>query len=878
MEREFRGQFLALRGLKDHGRAGGLKTPYTKIEGLIDLYCRKYKMNFLQIPSTTEPAPDYPPADPAIAYTFPLDPFQQQAVLAIHRGDNVLVTAKTGSGKTLVGEYQIAFSLRQKKRVFYTTPIKSLSNQKYHDLKKLFPAASVGIMTGDIKSNPEADIVVMTTEILRNLLFKQHTATAHLGTAGAISLEGVDAVIFDECHYVNDPDRGHVWEETLILLPPAIHLIMLSATIDSPELFADWLGQAKQKPIVLLKTSYRIVPLVHGVYDHAVKGGSGNEPPLRPLKSGDEAPYQSDVYKQWLRDREAKHKAADDWKTRVGAAKAAGDSVAGAAGKVKLQHFQHTLNECVSTLKERDLLPALFFVFSRKECERYADQITGSLIDSTDTASVKHIIKFHLHHYSETLEKLPQYHQIVRLLERGIAFHHSGLLPLLKEIVELLFSRGFIKILFCTETFAVGLNMPARTVVFLDVKKPADGGGFRPLRADEYIQMAGRAGRRGKDTRGIVIYMPSRNPVEPDEMRGVLSGALHPLQSRLQFHYDFLLKALHSSQKSSADATPLWSAVINNSYWAAQRTAAAAAAKQERNKLLEDQDALPITKEQRLELEELRRLEAAVKSSVNAAKRKAAAELDKWRDRHMGPVWKTAQTLYATYERIGDKIRAIDTNLAELEDDPGTSSVAPILAALADWNAIEPVESGIPRLTEFGTLATEINEGNSLLIARLYQSGIIKDATATEIVGILGSFIVDRESQEKTVHPYELPPYISDHVKKTLVELDKYGQEGVAIDRRHGIESPEDYWCLTTLWVQIGMDWMNDVSAAELATKYEIYEGNLMRGLHKLASLVNELIALATYKADVDMLEKLKDTPQQLLRDIAQPESLYLRL
>ena len=189
-------------------------------------------MSFLSIPSTQSPPVDYPPADPAISYTFPLDVWQQQAIVAIHKNHNILVTAKTGSGKTLVGEYQIAYSLKEHKRIFYTTPIKSLSNQKFHDLKKLFPTASVGILTGDIKFNPEADIIVMTTEILRNLLFKANTATAKLGTAGTITLDNLGAVIFDEVHYINDPERGHVWEETLILLPPTVRLILLSATID----------------------------------------------------------------------------------------------------------------------------------------------------------------------------------------------------------------------------------------------------------------------------------------------------------------------------------------------------------------------------------------------------------------------------------------------------------------------------------------------------------------------------------------------------------------------------------------------------------------------------------------------------------------------
>ena len=835
-------------------------------------------MNFLQIPSTSIAAAGYPPEDSAIAYTFPLDPFQQQAVLAIHRGDNVLVTAKTGSGKTLVGEYQIAYSLKKGMRVFYTTPIKSLSNQKYHDLKHLFPKNSVGIMTGDIKSNPEADIVVMTTEILRNLLFKQSTSTAHLGTAGQVSLENVDAVVFDEVHYINDPDRGHVWEETMILLPPEIKLILLSATIDSPELFAGWLGQAKQRPIVLLKTTYRIVPLVHGVYDPTTPLC---ELPLQPLKKGDEAPYQPRVYQDWLKGKDARLKAAEDWADKVKAAKAAGDSIAGANGKVKLKSFTHSLNECVDQLQKRDLLPALFFMFSRKDCERYADEISGSLIDTSDQASVRHIIKFHLHKYNATLEHLPQYHQIVRLLERGIAFHHSGLLPLLKEIVELLFSRGFIKVLFCTETFAVGLNMPARTVVFLDLKKPGDADGFRPLRPDEYIQMAGRAGRRGKDTQGVVIYLPARKPVEPDEIRQSLAGSLVPLQSRLQFHYDFILKALHSNAKQTeaeVDAKkPLWSAVIENSYWQAQRDQGVQELDKEICALRKDIAAIPLTDADCEEIAQKQVLEAQVKSSVNAARKKAQATLDRWKDWHMGPKWANAIKFFDSRQRLENKVKLLEAQKLELEKPADSDRVSPILHALGDWSALEPLTEGVPQLTEFGILATEINEGNPLLIAKLYESGLLKDATAEEIVGTLGAFIVDREAITKSEHPHDIP-VISERVKETLLTLETWTQKGRDIDHRNGIESPEHYWDITTLWTMIGTEWYLGEEAGALAKKYEIYEGNLMRGLLKLTNLVNEWIALATYKTDVDMLDRLKDVQITMLRDIAQPESLYLRM
>jgi superfamily II RNA helicase len=831
------------------------------------------QMDYLHTPDLTT-APE-PVADPAISYVFPLDNWQQHAIAAIHAGHNVLVTAKTGSGKTLVGEYQIAHSLREKKRVFYTTPIKSLSNQKYHDLKKLFPHASVGIMTGDIKSAPEADIVVMTTEILRNLLFKQSTATATVGTAGMLTLADVGAVIFDEVHYINDQDRGHVWEETLILLPPEIHLILLSATIDSPNVFAGWLGAAKKTPITLLSTSHRIVPLIHGVWDP-----SQHPLPLRPLKAGDEAPYNGRIYDDWLKGKELRLRAAEDWAARVGSAKAAGDSIAGATGKVKIQSFTHTLNMCVSTLKERDLMPALFFTLSRAGCEKNADAVSESLLDSSDAAEVKHIIRRHLHHYATTLEHLPQYHQITRLLVRGVAFHHSGLLPLLKEIVEILFARGYVKALFCTETFAVGLNMPARTAVFLDLKKPADGGAFRPLRPDEYIQMAGRAGRRGKDTQGVVIYLPSREPVSADELKGVMSGALVPLDSRLQFHYDFLLKAIHRSAAAPADSEPVWSAVIDRSYWAAQRLTHVATVEAEVERLRAGRALTTITLTDAEEMRTKQRLEVTVKTAVNAEKRRAAAALNAWNERHAGPRWRAAETAWKAYESLTRAIVAKESDLTILKA-PADDKVAPVLAALKRHGALSPAAE-TPTLTPYGTLATEINEGNPLLIARLYDSGLLSKATAEEIVGVLGSFITEREALEKTTHPDYLSA--SPLTKSTLIELDNWAQEGRQIDADCHVQSPPEFWSLSTLWVEIAAEWLAPSTdggggeAGVIAAKYSIYEGNLMRGFLKLANLMNEWIALATLRADVEMLERLRDVPARLLRDIAVPESLYLRL
>ena len=832
-------------------------------------------MSFLTVPSTQIPPAEYPPVDPAINYSFPLDIWQQHAITAIHNNHNVLVTAKTGSGKTLVGEYQIAYSLKRSQRVFYTTPIKSLSNQKFHDLKKLFPDASVGILTGDIKFNPEADIIVMTTEILRNLLFKANTATAQLGTAGTITLDNLGAVIFDEVHYINDPERGHVWEETLILLPPTTRLILLSATIDSPEVFANWLGNAKQLPIILLKTTHRIVPLIHGVYDNSTPLA---QPPLQPLKTGDEAPFQPHVYNAWLKQREENLKAKDKWAEHVKAAHKIGESIAGSLDKIKIKSFTHTLNDSLSQLQMRNLLPALFFVFSRKETERYADQLKDTLLDTTEQASVKHIISFHLHHYMKTLEHLPQYHQLLPLLYRGIAFHHSGLLPLLKEIVEILFARGFIKVLFCTETFAVGLNMPARTVVFLDLKKPGNtGDGFRPLRSDEYIQMAGRAGRRGKDTQGTVIYLPSRDPMPLDELRTVFSGKLVPLESRLQFHYDFLLKAIHASQNTQA---PIWTTLIDQSYWAQQQKTASEEIKKEIADLQVKQLELGLTKEILDELEVMATLEQTAKTATNAAKRKAQQALDHWKDRHMGLKWSSNIKLFAVHQKYQAQINQLEETRGKLNADVTELRINPLLKALQHHGAIHPLleTQGQPKLTEFGTAATEVNEANPILMAKLYLSGKLNRATFTEIVGTLGAFIMDREAEEKTVHPRSLPNNISQQVKDVLMDIDSWGQEGAKVDHKSGVDSPDGYWSLTTLWVQIGTEWVEGVDAAHLASKYEIYEGNLMKGLLKLYSIVQEWVTIATLRGDVDMLNTMKDAQTVILRDIAQPESLYLKL
>jgi superfamily II RNA helicase len=829
--------------------------------------------SFLVVPDTTSICPEYPPAEPAIAYSFDLDPFQQWAVTAIHKNENVLVTAKTGSGKTLVAEYAIAYALRDAKRVFYTTPIKSLSNQKYHDLKKLFPSASVGIMTGDIKSNPDAQIVVMTTEIIRNLLFKQSTATAQLGLAGAVSTEGLGLIVHDEVHYINDIDRGHVWEECLVLTPPSVRLVLLSATIDNPEGLAGWLGKIKQVKMHLLKTSYRVVPLVHGIYSKTATTEDGKLPML-VLKTSDESPMDKKVYTEWLRSRERRRDDVDKWKNTVQAARRAGESAAGREGKTKLASFQHQLNDCIETLKERDMLPALFFTLSRKDCERYADKVVGSVITSSETADIKHIVAFHLHRHMDVLEKLPQYHQIIRLLERGVAFHHSGMLPLLKEIVELLFTRGFVKILFCTESLAVGLNMPARSVVFLGLEKPSDGGGFRPLHHAEYQQMAGRAGRRGKDIRGFVFYLPAKEPLDCMDMTSVLSGSLIPLESRIQFHYDFLLKAIHITSSTDPQGVPVWTRILSQSYWTVQREHHLSKILDEEKRLTAEYNdaAAKLTAQQRADFEEKEQLEITAKMSVNSKKRAALAGLRRWEVEHDGHIWKQAERLWASEKAAQERlVKHVAYGESFRQQDPD-SRIRPVLNALRAWGYID-ADNGI---THRGILATEVNEGNPMLMTELYLSGLLKTASVTEIVSVLGSFLVDREAIARS-DGISLE-VMGSTVQAAYTHLQELCKRGARVDAEYDVRSPEFFWQVAQYWMELSKAWMDGMDAASIVSTYDIYEGNFMRGILKLYNLVEEWMAIATFCGDIEMLDKFRNVQQRLLRDVAQPESLYLRL
>ncbi|TPX41563.1 hypothetical protein SeMB42_g05518 [Synchytrium endobioticum] len=496
--------------------------------------------------------------DMALHFPFELDVFQKHAVYRLERGESVLVAAHTSAGKTVVAEYAIALAKKHHTRVVYTSPIKALSNQKFRDFKLKFD--NVGILTGDVQINPEANCLVMTTEILRSMLYR-----------GADIIRDVEFVVFDEVHYINDIDRGVVWEEVIIMLPPTVTMILLSATVPNTKEFAEWLGRTKQKDVYVISTPKRPVPLEHFLYvkkeiykivgpdkKFIQKGWKDSNdiinPPKEPVK-----PQQHQQQQQQQRgggnqrggrgggpsNQQQRGGRGGQQQQRGRGSYSSGSGAMSSRGPNPTSDKQLYTHLIGGLLRKKELLPVIIFSFSRKKVEEYAEMLSST--DLTSGASEKSEIHLFIERCYENLKgtdkELPQVLRTRELLSRGIAVHHSGLLPIIKEMVEILFAKGLVKVLFATETFAMGVNAPARCVVFSSTRKH-DGREFRDLLPGEYTQMAGRAGRRGLDDSGVVLIVVNSDMPSELSLKTMILGTPTKLASQFRLTYNMILNLL----------------------------------------------------------------------------------------------------------------------------------------------------------------------------------------------------------------------------------------------------------------------------------------------------------------------------------------------
>lgn len=459
--------------------------------------------------------PDEEIRHPAKTYDFKLDPFQKQAILHMEKFCNVFVAAHTSAGKTVVAEYAIAMARRSMTKVVYTSPIKALSNQKYRDFSLEF--GDVGLITGDVQVNTDASCLILTTEILLQMLDN-----------GSDLIRDLEWAIFDEVHYVNDEDRGHVWELIFIMLPEHVNLVLLSATVPNVIKFAEWLGRIRKKPTVVITTAKRPVPLEHYLY------------------TGSNAKTMAQRYK--FIDHESNF-VANGYKRALDAKKDSLKFVRGAKGmnfSSNPQQDKNTYVTLVRHLEQLSLLPVICFTFSRRRCDGNARMLQSlDLTTSEEKSRIHKFVTRSLDRFKESDRKLRQVVAMKEMLKRGFGIHHSGVLPLLKEITEILFCDGLVKVLFATETFAMGVNMPARSVVFDSIMKH-DGRYRRYLLPSEYIQMAGRAGRRGKDSVGTVIVLCKKEVPEAADLINIALGKPTPLESRFQMKYSMILTLLRA--------------------------------------------------------------------------------------------------------------------------------------------------------------------------------------------------------------------------------------------------------------------------------------------------------------------------------------------
>ena len=813
-----------------------------------------------------------------------LSPFQKWAIKAIHDGDHSLITAHTGSGKTLPAEYAIIRAAQRGKRVIYTAPIKALSNTKLSDLRRKYPEISFGLITGDITDNPEAQVLIMTTEVLPATLCaaaarKGETGRSHAPLSFEMDFEGdLDAVIFDEVHYINDPDRGGVWEQAILLLPPRVQLVMLSATISKPEKFAQWIETAKSaqsmqraetpKKVYLSSSSQRVVPLTHHVWissaEKAVSHPASKEmisglrhTPL--VLKGPGTPFQE---KLCARISKTTRCLADN--------------------RLCLRRAG-TLNALMCHLKKHEQLPAICFVFSRRQTECCAREVTCSLHTEDEgemvagiKAECRRILATRLSNYHEYLE-LPEYTQLVAMLERGVAVHHAGILPVFREMIEMLFEKRMIKVLFATETLAVGVNFSTSSVVFTGLHK-FDGAVRRPLYPHEYTQMAGRAGRRGIDTEGnvwICADLCKLDSMRPATLQSIMSGTPPSLSSKFKLGLSMVLSLVDAG---SATSQQLLSSTMLGSDLKAQGKAA-----------LEEAEGLAARAEAALEAKKW------ILSPDTAISRatEIQGELKQARKRKRGRLLAELEQLKAEHRTLADDLNTL-SSIAEAqalaaqkkEEARGPEAVLPSLIQATREMLIDEgfMEPGGCALTTKGRIAQHLREAHPLALAALLSSeDLCGDLSPGQLAAVLScqcgvAGASDADTQWQALTPRSSSEPVNRAAKKYAALLNHFENA----ERRYGTMSGECYE-QSMLVLEHVLQWSMATNETEckavlasVTIESGIGVGMFVKALLKICNLASEVTKAAEEVGNLKMKEIATAVPAALLKYVATAQSLYV--
>jgi superfamily II RNA helicase len=828
-------------------------------------------------------------------FPYELDHFQKWAIEGIEENKNVLITAHTGSGKSMPFEYSIhKFCCEDGKKVIYTSPIKSLSNQKYYELKDKYPGVSIGILTGDIKFNPEADVLIMTTEILRNTLFQKEeirrlensdidSKEDELNKLKASLSFDIDinnelgCVVFDEVHYINDKERGKVWEESIMCIPKDIQIIMLSATIDRAEDFGLWVEKIKGRETYIASTDIRVVPLTHYSYVNYPKSL------IKEINTKDKEIVRlmnmTNNNIEVIKENNGKFNL-DTLENQIKINKYLYKN------RIRQPNNKYVLNQIAEKLKEEDKLPGICFTFSRVKVEKYAECIEKSLFNEEDEEEKKKPslvekecknILMKLPNYREYME-LPEYTSMIELLKKGVAIHHSGVIPVLREMVELLFSKGYIKMLFATETFAVGINMPTKTALFTSLKK-YDGIENRYLYSHEYTQMAGRAGRRGLDKLGTVIHLNNMFDMPTlYEYKNILSGIPQRLESKLSIDSSLILKILGSIENDKIEIEELTERFIEKSM---------------KNNELYDMVKLELEKVNELEKEyemksegmkylkmKYEELEEYHNNMLNIellnGKKKKRKELELKKIKESNKSFSKDYEYYKNLLSLKNKVEKIknDTQLINMNNKDNIIKVIKLLEKCGY------IEEG--KLTIKGKIASMLNETNGLVFSELIHNNYLKNIDIDELIMFLSTYSGLKVKEEYRVENYKNINNLSDNLytlldKQANINMKYINDELLEFGSYNKNEYEINYDLIDILY-----NWTiseNEKDCREVLGKIydiEVFTGEFVKALLKINNIVIELEKVATYIEDIELLYKLSKVKEKTLKYVASNQSLYL--
>ena len=804
-------------------------------------------------------------------YSFPLSDFQKYAIEAIVEGHHVLVTAHTGSGKTLPAEFAINYFKKQNKKLIYTSPIKALSNQKYSEFTRKYPHVSFGLMTGDIKINPDADVLIMTTEILMNSLFLQEVDKTKSLEFNIDIHEELACVVFDEVHYINDIDRGQTWEKTILMLPKHIQMVMLSATIDSPERFAKWAEREdNSKEVYLASTNKRIVPLTHYGYLTV------NESAVKLIKDKQiEQDVRKNIHKLILLQDDKGRFNEDGYKNLFRMTKLFNQ-------RSMYVKRKHALNNLSLYLRNNNMLPAIAFVFSRKMVEICASEITVPLLE--DDSKIAYTVRKEcdqiirkLPNFKEYLE-LPEYNDLVALLEKGIGIHHSGMIPILREIVEIMISKKNIKLLFATESFAIGLDCPIKTAVFTGIMK-FDGRSERMLLSHEYTQMAGRAGRRGIDKLGHVVHCNNlfNLPLQSDYEK-MLNGKPQSLISKFRISYSLVLNLIKNNQIN----TQQFIEFAKNSMINREIQSEINGQKIKLKELTDIRDKIN-EKTVFLKTNSLicnRYIDINIQLPTLKNKKRKIMEKELQQILIENPNCKQDVKAFSDEKEINDKLANENEELFYLENyiDDKVYSVCDVLVN----KGFITNKQNEYQFTDNGKIASDIAELHPLILTNLINyNNWFNELSTIEILSILSVFTDVNVSKDEKI---DYPSSNNKDILNNLLFLKQDFENYQDIEHHANINSGIDYdEALCYDMPSLVEQWCNCNSEGECkyfiqnnVAEKGISAGDFTKALLKISTIVRELSVVAEKMNQIECLHKFSETDGKILKYITTAQSLYI--